>query len=348
MGEPGVQHYPGGGSGYIAGSSDLIIGYSRNPEKYAYLNYTQILDIPDGKDITYYLKFGRDDMVRLAGGDDIQYNWADGDERPNNHNNDELTNWVRIKSERKSFSFQNGTRGADMASYPLRETKRQFAAMRAVTSRVHRVHKELENTANWDANHRIDVTTIPGASGRWDQSTTARTDIKRSINYAWEQIELSTNSSLDQSDFHLVMNTRTAQAIGVTQEMINAFIQSPEARPHWEGKQYSAAGIPVKLYGYNVIIENAVWNTANRGAAASKNYICADNVVYMLARPGKLSMDASSGPSFSTVGIFMKEDLTDQSDTDDFNRLEKGAITDDCKMEMMTEVGGFRFENVTA
>ena len=344
----GAAHFPGGSSNYIAGSMDLVIGYSRNPEKYPYLQYTQILDIPDGKDITHFLKFGRNDMVRLAGGDDKQYNWVDGDERPNNHNNDEFTNWKRVKAERKSFGFQLGTRGADMASWNVRGIKRSFAASRAITSRVLRVHKELEKTTNWDSSHRADVTSF--GTGRWDQSTTARSDIKRSINRAWETIELSTNSAIDQKDFVLVMNTKTAAKIGESQEMINALVQSPEARNHFEGQGYNPAGLTGYLYGYPVIIENSVLDesTRNHNDNSSKRYICADNVVYMLARPGTMSMDASEGPSFSTVGIFMKEDMTDQSKEDEYHRLEEGAITDDCRPKMLSEVAGFRFENVAA
>lgn len=347
MGTAGASVYPGGSNGYIPGSTDLVVAYSRNPKDFPLLQYTQLLDIPDGKDITHYLKFGREEMARLQGGEDFQFNWAEGDPRPDNYNTDEAFNWVKIKTQRKSFPYVGGQKSNSMSAVPMQSVRRTFMAQRAMTSRVSRVHAQLELAGNWETGHSKDVATISGNSGRWDQSTTQRSDIKRSLTYAAEQIMLSTFSVVKQEDLVLVCNPTTARKLGVSQEFVSHLIQSPEAKNHLTGQGYKPSGLLGNLFGYEIICEDTVQVTNNRGGTAARSFVCANDVVYMLARPGGISVDALEGPSFSTIGIFVYEDMTDETETDKWNRIEKGAITDDVVPEMVSSVSGFRMLNVT-
>lgn len=349
----GVATYPGGSNTYVKdhkATGYLITHFARNPSEFPLADYAQYREVE--KDAGYYLKLYAEQAGRLVGGNVTEYVWPDGADRPRRNSGTEKFAWTDYRTERYDFDFTLGDKTRNQAGWNIQDTEAMNHAHQAMTARTKRVHTALETSGNWDATHRKDVTTITGVTGTWDQSTTARMDIKKSINYAVKLILQDTLSVVKQKkDMVLVMNPNTAQKIGECQEMVNAFIQSREAYPHFAGDmdKYSDYGLPPILYGIKVVVEDTVLVTSRRNASSvTRSFACADDVVYLLSRPGGLVSKANSGPSFSTCMVFTYEDLTVETIDDRDNRRMEGHVVDDTWEGLVSPVSGFSFQNVLA
>lgn len=348
----GTYVYPSGSSTFVrdhAATNYLITQYARNPKDFCLPKYIQYM--PVKKEAGYYLRLNAEQCARLVAGDRVETVWYDSADAPNRNDGTEKFAFADFRTSRHAFPFRLGYKAREQAGWNIQDAEMANAAQRAMTSRTRAVHELMEDDANWDSAHVKDVTTISGITGTWDVSTTSRMDIKRSINYAVNQIRQATVGKVrSKKDLQLVMSPTTAQRIGVSQEMINAFIQSMEARKHWEGKapDYDDYGIPAYLYGVQVVIEDAVMVTSEQNATTvTRDDVCEDDVAYLLARPGKL-MAPSGGPSYSSVMMFQYEDMSTELKDDPDNRVVKGRVVDDIGVEMIAPATCFKFKNVLA
>ena len=348
----GPAQYPGQSNTYVkdhAASNYLITQFSRNVKDFPLTKYIQYQDV--NKDTGYYLRLNVEQAGRLKGGKLDKYYWPDGADRPRPHDETEKFNWVDFRCHRYDFPFQLGWKSRDQAGFDLQDVELANKAQQSMTGRTLRVHNVLGNNALWDSGHVEDVVTIPGNAGRWDQSTTTRSDIKRSINRAVRRILLDTLSVVKKkSDMRLVMNPDTAQKIGESQEMIQAFIQSRFAMGQFTGEEssYDDYGLPKKLYGIEVVVEDTVMVTSAREAATvTREFVCADSCAYLLSRPGGLVSKIANGQAnFSSIVGMMYEDMTTETLDDTNNRRTEGHIVDDTAEEFTAPVSAFKFENV--
>jgi len=347
----GAAFYPASSNTYVknhGATGYLITQYARNPKDFPFARYVQYKDVK--QDTGYYLKMTAEQAGRLVGGELSEFVWPDGADRPKNNNGTESFAWADYRTERYNFGFTVGDKARKQAGWKIEDTEAGNHAQQAMTGRTRQLHLALQNSSNWETGHRVDVATIDGVTGRWDQSTTQRLDIKKSINYAVNKIRMATLSAVKQKkDMRLVMSPRTAQAIGETQEMVNAFIQSIEARKHWEGKypDYSEYGIPNFLYGIEVVIEDTVMVTSRRGATtATRADVCADGEVYLVSRPGGLVAKSNNGPSFSSLMCFTFEDMTVEDRYDRDNRRYEGNVVFDSYQGIIAPASCFCFTNV--
>ena len=220
-------------------------------------------------------------------------------------------------------------------------------AQQAMTARTKLVHAGLDLSSNWDASHYMNVTSIPGVSGTWDAALSTNLYIKKSLNYGAKRILQSTLSKVRRKDLILVMNPTTAMAISETQELVDHIKQSPEAYGQVvqnEGK-WSEWGIPNKLYGFPVVVEDTVMVTTPKGAATqTEAFVMADGVAYLLSRPGGL-VAKGGGPSFSTVTLFAKEEMTVQRTHDKYNRLLDIDVVDHVGVGLTSTAAGFAFRS---
>ena len=349
----GALMLPGSSNTYVrntAATGHLIVQYARNPKEFPFARYVQYRDVK--KDAGFFMQMTAEQAARLVGGTLAEFVWPDGADRPVNNNGTESFNFKDYKTQRHNFGFTLGDKSRERADWSIGDTEAANHVQQAMTARARKMHIQLETTGNWDSGHRKDVTTIDGILGRWDQSTTARNDVKKSINYAVNQIRLATLGVVkSNNEMRGVMAVETAQKIGECQEMIHAFIQSAEARKHWEGKypDYSDYGLPNFLYGIEVVVEDTVMVTSRRGASTVvKTDVCQDGVVYLVSRPGGLVSKASSGPSYSSLMCFTYEDMTVETKHDVDNRRHVGNVVIDSFEGIIAPASCFRFENVIA
>jgi hypothetical protein len=301
------------------------------------------------KDSGFYLQITSEEAGRIVGGNLNEYVWPDGADRPVRNAGWEQFRFLDYRTQRFDFDFTIGYKSAKQADWDIKATGAATKAQQAMTARTKAVHTVLATEANWDSSHVSTSAAVTGNSGTWELSTTQRGDIKRSLNYAANIIRKDTLAVVRKDDLTLVMNPVTAARIGESQE-IRDFIKGSEDAwkevVNQEGR-YSEFGLPNKLYGYEVVVEDSVYVSTARGAASTtRSDVMGDGLVYLLARPGQLVANVESGPSWSTIMLFMFEEMTVETLDDDTARRTVGHVVEDYAPVMTSPVSGFHFKTV--
>ena len=344
----GTPVLPGADNTYVqsfgAGSDKLVVGFSRHPNKFALNEYVQIRDVTLRSG--FYLVINTEEAGRILDSDITDHVWPDGADRPQNNDGTEQFSFRDFRCLRLNYAWKLGEQAINQASWDVVESHEAIKAQQAMTGRTQRVHNVLNNPANWEADHTKDVTAIAGNQGPWDASTVARADIQRSLEYAADVILKSTLGVVEKKDLRLVMNPTTARAVSITQEIREHVKGSRYSMPQirQDADQFDQYGMPSHLYGYRTLVEKAVKVTTRRGAATpTRQFVMPDGVAYLLARPGGLVAPPGAGPSFSTVSMFMYEDMSTQTFEDEEHRRTKGHVTDDNVPVVTASASGFRF-----
>lgn len=322
----------------------LQVEFSRNPNDFRLPNYVQIRQV--SKDSGYYLRIDARNCSRIVGGNIDEFVWPDGADRPVLNNNGDQFQFEDYMTTRRNFGQQLGDKARTQAQWDLEGGQERTQAQKAMTARTKIVHTALALNANWDASHRLDVGVTLG--GLWSAALSSNPIIKKSLNRAVKQIMLDTGSVVRKKDLILVINPTTAFAISETQELIDHIKQSPEAFEQVRGGtgKWSEWGLPDQLYGLPLIVEDAVINTASRGAAVqSASFVMGDAIAYILSRPGGL-VSKGGGPSFSTATLFAYEEMTVEKITDKNNRRLQMSVVDDVGVGMTAPVAGMYLQNI--
>lgn len=327
-------------------SGRLVTGFSRNPKKFRLAAYGQIQNVT--KNAGYYLRIDQYNAMRLVGGNLEEFTWADSNPRPTYHNNNVEFALSPFRTIRRNFNNVTGMLAQDQADFKIGKIGENALAQKAMTARTRQAHLALANSANWDASHRKDVTTIPGG-GLWSAALSTTPFIRISVDYALNQVMLDTGSTVEPQDLILVMNPTTAFKISQTQEILDHIKQSPDAYSNLEGGngKWSRFGLPNRLFGLNVEIEDAVMVTTARNVTANPQYVMGDGIAYVMSRPGGIQ-GISDEPSFSTLTVFAKEEMTVENSTDTYNRLYDSNIVDDTVAIVTAPASGFALLNLYA
>lgn len=347
----GTPVLPGGNNTYVRsfgeGSDKLVVGFSRNPKDFALNRYVQIRDVTLKSG--FYLRINTEEAGRIINSDLADFVWPDGADRPQGNDGTEQFAFHDYRTQRYNYAWKIGQEAIEQAAWGVVESHEAIKAQQAMTARTVRTHGVLANDANWESDHVIDVTTIVGNTGPWDASTVARADIQRSINYALDIILKSTLSVVRRKDLKLVMNPNTAREIAQCQELKDYLKGSRYSLPNFrsDDAQFDEYGLPPRLYGVETVVEDATKVTSRRGAAArAADYCMADGVVYLLARPGGLVAPPGGGPSFSTVSLFMYEDMSTESFNSEEHRRTSGNVVDDNQPVITASASGFKMTGI--
>jgi hypothetical protein len=345
----GTLTLPGQSNTYIRqheATGHLVIHYSRDVKKFPLNRYIQIREVT--KDSGLYLQITAEEAGRIVGGNLNEHVWPDGSDRPERNAGWEQFRFLDYRTQRFDFDFQIGYKSQKQADWDILATGAATKAQQAMTARTRGVHQVLFDTNNWDSTHVIATPSILTNSGTWELSTTQRGDIKRSLNYAANLIRIDTLAVVRKEDLMLVMNPVTAARVGESQEIRDYIKGSEDAWKeviNQEGR-YSEFGLPNKLYGYEIIVEDTVMVTSVRGATVVRSDVMADDIAYMMARPGGLVANVESGPSWSTAMLFMYEEMTVEQFSEDKHRRISGHVAEDYAPVMTSPVSGFYFQNV--
>jgi len=338
--------FPGGSTNtYVpntAATNNMVVDFSRNVKSFSLNKYCQI--VPVTKDVGYYTLMTIEEAGRILDTTMANHIWADGEEAPSDRGRTESFQFVPYQTKRYVYNFRLGKKAAEQASWDILAQHGRIKAQQAMTARTQLLITLITTGANWGSN-TVAASSVPGATGKWDVSTTARTDIKRSINYAVEQIMKATLGAVSYDDIKLVISPGCARLISVSQEIVDYLKQSPESLAYIKGDTGPNAqyGLPAKLYGCELVIENAVKVTSRKGATRAASYVMADTVALILARPGGLvaPTDSNTVPRFSAVSIFMYEEMSVESKYDPDNRLERGRVVEDFAAAITAQAAGY-------
>lgn len=342
----GVPQFPSGSNTFIPdhdGSGRLTVDFSRNPKKFAIAEYAQI--VKPKKTIGYYLKMTVEEAGRIINTDLADFAWPDGAEAPKSNDGTESFEYVAFRCGRYAFDYVLGDLTVEQASWDIKGQHARLKAQQAMTARTQKAMTLIQTAGNWDATHTAVVSAISGNTGNWAASTTARQDIKRSLNYAANLILKDTLAAVDVNDLMVGMSPETAKAIAETQEIVDHIKGSPDALAQVRGElpgKNAIFGLPDKLYGFPIVVEKTVKVTNRKGATRAASYVCDSGKPFMVSRPGGLE-GVADAPNFSTVVQFLYEEMTveDKNDTD--NRRVKGRVVENYVIALVAPVSGFLF-----
>jgi hypothetical protein len=344
----GTPVLPGGSNTYIKdfrSSGKLQIGFSRNPKKFPLPNYCQT--VPVERDAGFYLNINVEQAGRIVDADLQEFVWPDGADQPINNDGTENFNFKDYRTKRYAYGFKLGQKAREQADWDIEKTEAAILAQRAMTARTVKAVQTLTTDANWDSTHIATVSGISGNTGNWAASTTARQDIKRSLHYGDEIISADTLGVVEQDQLMLLMNPNTAKAIARCQEIVDHIKGSPEAYDQVRGGRgkFAKYGLPDTLYGYPIVLENSFRVTTVRGATKATQRVLPDGVAFLISQVGGL-VNENEGPNFSTLSMFVYEDMSVETKNDPDNRRSLGRIVDDFDVVLTAPASGFYFKGL--
>lgn len=350
-----VPVFPGAQSVFVKtfdASGRLTSDFSRNVLDFAVNRYVQIQ--PVTKIAGYWRQSTVEEEGRVLNTDLSDRVWADGAPRPDFYGETESSQFNVYQCKRYAWGVTLGDLTIDQADWTIAEEYSVKKAQQAMTGRTQLAATALTTVANWTTNassHTIDVTTISDSSGtntgKMSASTTARQDIKRSFNYAANQILLDTLSAINVNDLMNVASPNWARAVSQCQEIVDHIKGSPEALAQVRGElpgENAIFGLPDKLYGFPMIIEKTSKTTSRKGATRAVSYVFPDATPVMVARPGSL-IGLFGAPSFATVAFFMFEEMTTEVLHEPINRRTIISIVENYDTEILSYISGFLFQN---
>lgn len=345
--------YPGANNVFVPdheATGKMVVDFSRNPNKFPVNRYCQI--VPVKKSVGYYLEMTVEEAGRILNTDLSDLVWPDGNDAPSGADGTESHEWKGYRCERYAPSFRLGDLTVEQASWDIMARHAAIKAQQMMTGRTQLAITQLTTSGNYAASHTSVVASITGNAGRWDQSTTARQDIKRSLNHAAEVILDDTLVGVELTDLILVISSACAKAISETQEIVDHVKGSPEAWAQVRGElpgRNKYYGLPDKLYGFDIVVEDTRKITSKKGATRVAAQVLDKAKPFMVSRPGGL-IGVADAPNFSSCVIFSydKYEMAVEKWNDVNNKRVVGRVVDMNDVKMVAPSSAFLFTTAVA
>lgn len=331
-------------------SGSMVIDFSRNIDDFPINQYAQLRKV--NKMSGYYLEMTVEEAGRILNADLQDFEWPDSTPDPDANDGTESFNYLDFHCKRYRYGFAIGDLASEQASWDIIAQHSSIKARQAMTARTQLAISALTDASAYATSHKSAVGSIPGVTDSWELSTTSRTDIKRSLDYAAEIINIDTLGVVQKKDLILVISPTLARKMSVAQEIVDYMKGSPQAYPFIRGSlpggkvEYE---LPSDLYGYKLVVENSVKTTSHKGASSvSKSYIMPETTPVLISRVGALEAKIpASAPSFSTLTGFMYEEMTVETRNEPDNRRTKGRVVENMTFVVTAPVSAFRFSAAT-
>jgi hypothetical protein len=334
---------PSGTNTFIPGmvQDNLIVGYARNVEDFALNRYIQVVPTPQNQ--AFYLFVDGAAAARLTNTDLRNMVWPDGQPRPSADGDVAEFEFRPVSTVRRSYEFTVGDLAVDQADWDVIGVNSGFQAQRAMTARTLGVQSAL-SAAAWGSNTGT-ATSLGGGFVGTGTATDPR--FKKIVNKAAQQIRRATFGAVKVKDLCMIMSPLVAETIAESQEIHTYLKESAFAMAQVRGDapgQNTNFGLPDVLYGVNLIVDDAVRVTSKRGGTLATVSVVDENRVYFISRPGGLMMPYG-GISYSTIQLFVREEMSIEAYPDARNRLRQGFVTDDWGAFVVAPASGYMVTN---
>jgi len=323
----------------------LVVGFSRNPKSFRLNQYGQIRQVK--RKAGEYLRISPDLAHRLLYADGRDRVWADGDDSPTGVDNRLRFEGEPYRTIRYADAVTLGAQAVEQAQFMVEALQQGQLVQKMMTFRTNMAGTAL-SSASWGGN-TADVDGGLSGGQNWSNGSGTSPNFKNSILKAASIIKKATAGTVMRENLVLVMNPDTAIGASISPEFHNAMFQSIYALPQIRGDaeiDYDW-GIPPRVGGVPVIIEDATYNSAADGATASNGYIIPTGTAYLLARPGgTVEFGTEETPVISTLMGFFLEELTVQSRTDQWQRRTEIRIATEFSYVVSSVLSGFKFTRV--
>lgn len=327
-------------------SGNLMVGYSRNANKFAINRYSQV--IPCKKSVGLYASWTSRNAARVSA-DGHEFLWKDGAVAPNGADNLESWQYLPFATQRYAPTFTLGNKAVEQADWPILALHAGMTAQQVMTLRTLKSTAAL-TTAAWGSHAKpVDDGTGTGGGALFASGTNLATgtalapNIMIALNAAAIAINIDTLGTVTPSNLKVILNPNAARIMA----------QSPEIHAYVQQSQYALAqlrgdspsqngkwGLPDVLYGYEIEVEDAVQTSSRKGATDSLNYVFPDATMAIVSKVGELEgMEGS--PSFTTLQGYMYEEMTVESKVDVDNRLTMGRVVTDFQYLVSSTLSGY-------
>lgn len=338
---------PGGQSNtYIPALQDnLRTGWSRNPKDFAVNMLCRYR--PVKKPVGLYLYFDPLNYQRFENGSTNPEDptlWGAGNLRPT-QSGPQLAYEARpFVCQRKSYARNVDLLADQVADFDFLKGETEDLAALAMAGRSIEVSNLISVSGSYPTGH-FDTATNWGG-GFFSAGTEANPIIKRALLKILKVINLDTNATVGEDDLVFVVNPNTAYQMAVAQECHTLFVRSITNKDLLTtqsglGSNGVKFGLPDRLYGFRVVVMDTSVNYSNRGASGEvRQYIFPDNVAAVVCVKKTGGDQSENGTSNDTAQMFLYEDMTVESQTDQWNRIIKLAVTDHRQAVQVAGVSG--------
>ena len=289
--------FPSGNNTFVPPdiSGRLRVGFSRDAKKFHLPKYVQYVETPHS--IAYYLKITSQDAARVINTQDFE--WPDGQPDRSSDSGTESFNFIPFTTNRNSYKFRLGDKSVKQAAWPIVEQHSQNKAAQCMTARTVRMLTTATTASNWQqssdpdnlsADHTATATTLAG--GLFDSGTSTTPFLKIALGAVADLINQDTLGVVDSDPekFFVIMNPVTARKIA----------SSPEIHEYIKGSYWAQAeiekgqspngkyGLPSSVYGFQIIVENCVRTTSQKGNTLARTYVMPNQTVLVASRSGEL------------------------------------------------------------
>jgi hypothetical protein len=341
--------FPGGVNTFVPSheaSDSLVVGFSRNPKKFKLPEYAKYIPVKQGAG--YYLQLNAQEGARIINSDLADLVWPDGTEAPLGNNDTESFQFVKFLTKRYITPFNIGFKATEQADWEVIAVNAGVAAQKMMTARTMFAWNILGTAANYGSN--TSTATALG-NGLLDQATQSSPYIKKCIRAACEAILQSTIGVVNRDDLIMVMNPHTAGLLSESPEIMQYFVNNVYALAQARGDaagQNTAWGLPDRLYGIKVVVEDAVRITSKKLApVVTVGYCCPNETIAFLARPGKL-MGMEGIPEFSSFQFFFYEEFTVEQKEDPDNRRTVARVVEDYDAQIVAPLASYLITSATS
>lgn len=311
--------YTGQFNSYVPKATGQVIAQARNPKKYKVNKWTQLVKADDELFVYYFIH--PDDFVRHY--NDNASVWEDGQKRPERSGQRVRHKTREGQAIRRDYDFQIGWRTLKRADYNVLLANTRSAENECMIAWTQEAITLVETASNWSGN-TTDAVNLAGAA-QWDQGTPEDPVIKKTLLELAERITLGTNGVVgdyenpDDVGLILLLSPQAARRMATTPEIHAIYKESTytEKLVSRAGVNPNAVwGLPEMLYGYKVVVENAVrvsespqdddtLASTSGGASAPRRFVKSFDSAVILSQEG---VDGEIGaPNYSTVQRYFVE-----------------------------------------
>lgn len=345
----GTPTYPGPSNMFLPSFSEsgrLQVEFSRNPKSFPINTYCGMKTTK--KDNGNYLRITAEQAARILS--QQAWLWNDGAPAPDGNWNTEKFEWPSFQCERRLFPWALGTRGYDMADFDVGGVHNRLCAQQAMTARTMRALDVLLTSGNWSSSNTGTATAAGG--GIWTGSTAANAYINKAFDAVKLAVHKATLGVVKGNNLVCVISPTLAHIMRETEEIKDFIKQSPIAAAAIMGTEFFAKwSLPEQLYGVRLTVEDTVKVTSKKGATLAATYAMDSTKAVFVYAPdspaakgGDTTVEeysAGGAPTFSTMTLFVKEDMAVETMTDTNNRRINGRVVDDTAEELTAPASGY-------
>lgn len=326
----------------------LVIDFARNIRDFPVLRYSQIVPV---KRVTgLYLRMTVEEAGRILNSDLSEFVWPDGQDAPIGLDETESFEFENFRTERYLYRAAIGDRTRENAEWDIVNQHASIKARQAMTARTQRAAAKIFDTSLYPASHVIDVNSTFGA--KWNAADTSNYVIRKSLNTAVQKILDDTLGAVKASHLCLVMSDTVAKAIAESKEFADYLKGSPDALGalRYQFKDDSTLpntfGLPKRLYGLEVIVDDTRKVTSKRKASAPTiTSVLPTNMAAVVARVGAL--EAPYSPvAFSTCCFFMQQEMGVETIYDQPNKRTLVRVIEEFDCQLVAPATGVLLNNV--